>query len=245
MEEVLEYDNLAGNHISNVAAGALALAIKEQKRVHFEFNGTDVLVEPTDSRDGVVKRWETDYEAAAKAYREHPDRIKEAEEQEREDKAARAAHMIETAQTEADMRDAKAPWPLTKEQLTEYIESLANRKDHSYGTCVYAVSLAATATFNYMAGQLGITGFQSGCADFDILRRTRHMDGPFILLKGEDALYPQYDLPAKLENAMEEWKPWLKEQAEIKLRGSHEHTHPSVLAHWKELAEANVPSVTV
>ena len=34
------------------------------------------------------------------------------------------------------------------------------------------------------------------------------MEGPFILLKGEDMLYPQYDLHEKLRTAMAEWGAW-------------------------------------
>ena len=57
------------------------------------------------------------------------------------------------------------------------------------------------------------------------------------LIKAEDALYPQYDLPGKLTEAMEEWKPWLKEQAQKKLDAKDEFVHPSVAAHWKKLAK--------
>lgn len=241
MSEIIEFDGLtAGNHIAEVCRKAAVMAENHKKPVHFVFNDTDVTAQPGESKETLQARWTSDYEAAAKAYREHPDRITEAAERERKDKEARAAHMVETASTEKEMQEAKVPWPLTKEQLTEYIESLATRTDYGYGTCVYAVSMAATATFNYMAGVLGITGFQSGCADFDILRRTRGMGGPFILLKGEDALYPQYDLLGKLDEAMEKWKPWLKEQAVKKLAESPD-AHPNVLSHWRKLAEMEVP----
>lgn len=142
--------------------------------------------------------------------------------------------MVDNSATEAQMRESLVPWPKTKNQLDEYIESLV-KKNHDYGTCVYAMSMAATATFNYVAGQLGVTGFQSSCADLDILRRTRHMKGPFMIIKGEDALYPQYDLPDRLEKAMEEWKPWLKEEAEKKLAEGGT-VHPNVHEHWEKLA---------
>ena len=241
MEEVIELeDTFAGSHISSVCEKAAALAQESGKSVHFVFNETHVTAQPGESKETLQARWETDFEAAAKAYREHPDRIKEAAERERKDKEARAAHMVEAASSEKEMREAKVPWPLTKEQLAEYIESLATRTDHDYGTCAYAVSMAAVATFNYMAGVLGITGFQSGCADLDILRRTRHIEGPFILLKGEDALYPQYELSGKLAEAMEKWKPWLKEQAQAKLAENPEHVHPNVKAHWEKLAAMEV-----
>jgi hypothetical protein len=239
MSEVIEFDGfLAGNHIKEVCRKAALIAESHKKPVHFEFNDTHITVQPGETAEAVQARWETDMEAAAKAYREHPDRIKEAEERERKDKAEREAIMVDNSATEAQMRESNVPWPKTLKQLNEYIESLAKR-NHEYGTCVYSVSMASVATFNYMAGVLGITGFQSGCADFDILRRTRHIKGPFMLIKGEDALYPQYDIPARVEKALEEWKPWLKEEAVKKLAESGS-AHPNVVAHWENLASAEV-----
>ena len=141
---------------------------------------------------------------------------------------------MEKAQTEAEMREAKDPWPYTREQLLQYIDSLTERS-HDYGTCVYALSLGALAAFNYVAHKLGVTGFQSSCADLDFLRRNRSLKGPFILLKAEDALYPQYDLREKLDEALNEWKPWLAEEAEKLLASGT--AHPAVLAHWKNLAK--------
>ena len=99
------------------------------------------------------------------------------------------------------MRAEKAPWPKTLEELNEYITSLTDRQ-HDYGTCVYAMSLAAVAAFQHVASKLGVTGFQASCADLDILRRTRSMEGPFIILKAEDMCYPQYDLK---ENLARQW----------------------------------------
>lgn len=140
---------------------------------------------------------------------------------------------------EKEMRESKVPTPHSGKELSEYIAGLV-KQPHDYGTCVYAMSMAAVAAFNYVASELGVTGFQASCADMDILRRTRSLDGPFMLIKGEDALYPQYDLPARLAEATESWKPWLKEQAEKKLTGDLP-THPDVEAHWRKLAAFVVP----
>jgi len=137
--------------------------------------------------------------------------------------------------TEAEMRAEKAPWPDTLEALNEYITSLVERK-HDYGTCVYAMSLAATAAFYHVSSKLGVTGFQASCADLDFLRRTRSMDGPFIILKAEDMLYPQYNLPEKLREAMDSWKEWAAEECAKKLEKSGEQAHPNVKAHWERLA---------
>lgn len=226
---------IGGSHISSVCKKAVLLANEKNEYVHFEFNDISMIVSPNENPEVVQLRWSTNFDAKARAYREHPDRIKEQLECEAKEKAEREAHHVDTSASEAEMRETNVPWVKTPEQLIEYVQSLV-AKQHDYGTCVYAMSMAATAAFYYVAGQLGVTGFQSGCADLDILRRTRHIEGPFMLIKGEDALYPQYDLQERLAKAMDEWKPWLKEQAETKLTESTS-AHPDVVNHWKKLAE--------
>src|SRR5512141_507260 len=120
------------------------------------------------------------------------------------------------AKTEKEMRESKVPSIPTLEDLTEYIDSLVERP-HEYGTCVYAMSMAATAAFHYVAGKLGVTGFQASCAALDVIRRTRGWEGPFLLLNAEDALYPQYDLHKRLAESMHDWREWLAEEARNKL----------------------------
>ncbi len=138
--------------------------------------------------------------------------------------------------TEEQMRDVKVPRHNSLKELTEYIQALCKRQ-HDYGTCVYAMSLASVATFNYVASCLGTTGFQAGCADLDILRRTRRLEGPFAIIYGDNMLYPQYDIPAKVQEMLDEWKPWAAEEAAKKLDGDTTHAHPNVIAHWKKLAK--------
>lgn len=135
--------------------------------------------------------------------------------------------------TEAEMREHTVPTFNTTKELHTYIDALIDRP-HDYGSSAYAMSLAATAAFNYVASKLGVTGFQASCADLDILRRTRGIKGSFIILKAEDLLYPQYDLHAKLEKWIGEQRKWLRDEAKKKLDGSHGVA--SVRAHWKKLA---------
>ncbi|CAN5951006.1 unnamed protein product [Sphagnum jensenii] len=241
-DEPQEYQEAAQEETSAFDLSATVLANKSRKKVHFEFNGTDVIVEPDESKDEVQARWQKHFDDAAKEYREHPDRIKEANERELKDKLDRKAHMVCMEKNESDMRDAQVPWPKTKKQLAEYIDSLTSRTDHDYGTCVYAMSMAAQAAFNYVAGQLGVTGFQLSCADMDFIKRTRGYKGPFMIINGENALYP--DLHGRLMEAMEEWKPWLKEQAQMKLRDARQ-ANPNVIAHWKMLADMEVEEVLI
>jgi hypothetical protein len=138
--------------------------------------------------------------------------------------------------TEKEMREEEVPMFNEIEELDEYIKALVDRQ-HDYGTCVYAMSLAAVASFNFVAHKLGVTGFQASCADLDIIRRTRRIKGPFILLKGEEMLYPQYNLEEKLREAMDGWKDWLSEQAEQKLSEDLGYVYPDVIEHWKALVE--------
>lgn len=142
-----------------------------------------------------------------------------------------------TPMTEGQMREMEAARPATIGELSDHIESLVKMPGHDYGTCVYAMSLAATAAFNYVAGQLGVTGFQASCADLDIVRRTRLLKGPFILLKGEDMLFPQYSLQERLQEAVAEWTPWAAEEAKKLLAETRaDMAHPNVIEHWKRLA---------
>jgi hypothetical protein len=61
-----------------------------------------------------------------------------------------------------------------------------------------------------------------------------------MIIKAEDALYPQYDLRAKLDEALAEWQPWLKEEAGKKLAESPT-AHPNVVAYWEWLAKTGIP----
>ncbi len=138
------------------------------------------------------------------------------------------------AMTESEMREATVPRINTPEELAAYIALLVKRP-HDYGTCVYAMSMAAVAAFNYVAHELGVTGFQASCADMDILSRTRGMKGPWMITNGEDLLFPQYDVRQRLEDFIEKQKPWAATEAAKKI-AENDHAHPDVLAHWQKLA---------
>lgn len=99
--------------------------------------------------------------------------------------------------TEIELKEAKVPWLKTKEELIDYIDKLVEQ-EHNYGTCVYAMSMAAVAAFNYVASKLIVTGFQASCAELDILRRIRNLEGSFMITDASKLLYPQYDVRGDL-----------------------------------------------
>ncbi len=143
-------------------------------------------------------------------------------------------------QTEEQMRDFKVPTFATIEELSDYINGLANRQ-HDYGTCVYAMSLSATAAFNFIAGKLGVTGFQASCAEMDILSRTRGWKWGKIL-DYEQLLYPQYcnnEYFPPYTRLIEENKEELAKRAQElidKNEGAGLPISERVMVHWKMLA---------
>lgn len=143
---------------------------------------------------------------------------------------------------EAGLRAARIGFPKSEDDLLAIIRPLVER-GHDYGTCVYAMSIAAEATFNYVASVLGCTGFQASCADLDLVRRTRGIEGPFAIFKADNLCYPQYDLPAKFREWMEgeDTAKWVAEECQRMLDEASGVEAPSVVEHWREKA-ASLPA---
>lgn len=140
------------------------------------------------------------------------------------------------AMTLAEMRDAEVPTPSSLGHLCAYVRDLL-KQEHDYDTVVYAMSMAAHATFRYVASQLGASGFQASCAGFDFMRRSRRIDGPFMLILGEHMLYPQYDIDAELNEALDSWGAWAAKEVQKKLAEHPEGTVAAeVYEHWTRLA---------
>jgi len=139
--------------------------------------------------------------------------------------------------TEKQLREAEVPWPKTEKALMKYINSLVSQ-EHDYGTAAYAMSMSAVAAYNYASSKVGASGFQAGCADMDILRRTRGLKGPFMIVDITKAMYPQYDLMKKLSDYLLECRGWLRDEAKKQLADEKNvnRCHPDVVAHWKKLA---------
>jgi hypothetical protein len=138
--------------------------------------------------------------------------------------------------TEAQMRDEKVPTFKSVEEMAEYVRALVEG-EHDYGTCVHAMSMAATAAFNFVAGQLGVTGFQASCAELDVLRRTRGWEWGRILDYSE-LLYPQYvdeDHFPSARKVIRDNAAEFAKRARARLAEGRD-AHPRVVAHWEWLA---------
>lgn len=235
-----------GTHVTSALDEARALADEVGEPVSFDFNGVTLSVEPGDSP-------ETAREKASAAFGRPVLTIEQEAVQAREDlermKREQDAAIAEAGvMDEAAMRDAEVPWLDDADELAAYIESLVDRP-HDYGTCVYAMSMAALAAFNHVAGRLGVTGFQASCADMDILRRNRRMEHGFRILDYGNLLYPQYWTPEHFPWAADlmdnpDVGPRIASAAREKLAAGQEHVAPNVRDHWRALAGRPYPEAT-
>lgn len=146
--------------------------------------------------------------------------------------------------TEQELRSAEAPHPKSKQELIAYIESMSKNGD-DYGTAVYAMSLAAVATFNYMGRVMGVTGFQASCADLDFLRRTRGYKHGFKIIDYDKLLYPQYwnsrEFPS-YQNLLEDREiAMVIKEAATKLLEKNGTAHQRVRNHWFLLSNISIP----
>lgn len=139
--------------------------------------------------------------------------------------------------------EGEVPWPKTEEELLAYIREMlawpdkTSNEGEGYGRCVYSMSNAALAAFNYVAHQLRVTGFQASCADIQFIVDRRGLKDGCILLNGNDLLYPQYDLRAQLEQWIEGQRTHLAKKAKELLATIDGPVSPDVLAHWEALAK--------
>lgn len=152
------------------------------------------------------------------------------------------------------LREALEPGPdplantdgLTLEQMAA-LSQTQESKD-AYSAAADKLWVAAALAFNYASHVVGATGFQASWAALQFVREVNSIDGPFMLVRVENMLYPQYDVPRKVEDFLNDASTieWLQEQAKKKLadlrgrldEGSLEEDSiaPTVLAHWKALA---------
>lgn len=146
---------------------------------------------------------------------------------------------------EKEMAKSEVPCFNTIEELCAYINSLINQH-HTYGTCVYAMSLAAYATFKFVSAKLQVTGFQASCADLDFLRQSRKYESGFQVLDFHNLLYPQYcndeHFPSAQMLIIKHAKS-LKKQAK-QLLASNPDACSSVRSHWAKLANMKITKET-
>jgi hypothetical protein len=126
----------------------------------------------------------------------------------------------------------------TVEELADYISSKLEG-EYDYNTHIEAIADITKAAFDSAANKLGASGYSASCAELMFLQKSRKINGPFCILRAEDMLYPQYNLPDSLTKFIEQWQPFLKEEACKMLADHGDYASPQVFQHWKDLADGN------
>ena len=150
------------------------------------------------------------------------------------------------------------PAPLSEKEFQDHFMAKANKVKtmedfqalykevvefkHDYGTIVHGCAVVMKAAFTLLNNSPtgGITGFQSGCLSWMMVREFKMVGkGPLSLIDYENLLYPQDS--DKFEKIISSsTHKWLQESAAEKLKESP-NAHPSVLHHWKSIVDGVVP----
>lgn len=131
----------------------------------------------------------------------------------------------------------------TLEELPAVISSLIDRQ-HDYGTICVAMGIAAATTAWAMNKHQngGISGFQAGAVAWEMLRHWGALypgECGGRMLDYNDLLFPQYADKFTAISAST-WAE-VQKQAAKKLDEADLHAAESVVAHWRSVAEGNVP----
>ncbi len=139
--------------------------------------------------------------------------------------------------SEQEVQATEVPTFRTIQGLSTYINLLVTT-DHNFGTCVDAMSMAATAVFNFVKAKTGADDFMADLARDDIIRRLRGCSGPFVVIGAEEDLHQRCGSKRKLAEARadDEWIDWLKHTAKERLRSDLSKCHPKVVKHWRRLS---------
>ena len=126
--------------------------------------------------------------------------------------------------------------------LTVFVNHLMEDYEHDYGTICHAIVAAMTATYKLInsSPQGGITGFQASCIGWEMVSLFMgKTEGGRRMLNNNDLLFPQN--ADKFRTISTETAAWIKEEARLRIRSADKLVHPDVLAHWKRIAEGEIP----
>lgn len=128
----------------------------------------------------------------------------------------------------------------TTEDAKQFADNLINDYQHDYGTICHAIAASSLAMFNSLAHEAGITGFQSSCIAWEIMRNLFHLKGAAKLVDFEQMLFPQYEY--KFEKTIsKDTFSWLQEEAKKRLEEDEGFMHESVRNHMQSIVDGVVP----
>ena len=121
--------------------------------------------------------------------------------------------------------------------LPEFLRHLSYDYAHDYGTICHAIAAAGIAAMWAVerSPSGGITGFQSGCIMWEVIRAWGSFpEGPKRMVSYEDMLYPQYAHKFEKVISQNTWD-WLIAEAKKHIAASPDtNVHSDVARHWQE-----------
>lgn len=130
----------------------------------------------------------------------------------------------------------------TIEELCALIKEVEEKFNYDYGVAPRSIGAVSAVVANYLSRQMGITGFQAGCAMWDFIQgyiKTHNKCG-LKLVDYDDMLYPQYDHKYAKTIAPHVWEA-LQKEAKNLLADRGEDAHPAVRKHWESIVKGKIP----
>jgi hypothetical protein len=147
---------------------------------------------------------------------------------------------------------SEVPKQATTADLAAYIDALCNgvtavpldgdaASAEGYEAAADALWKAAVAAFEHVASRLLVTNFRGSWAALRFYGEVMGVRGPFKIVKAEDALYPQYNLPGDLVRWLDspDVTAWLRDQAAAKIAAQTPSSPAAdrVVEHWQRLVD--------
>jgi len=126
---------------------------------------------------------------------------------------------------------------------TAFARRLITDYRHDYGTICHAIAAGALAMANAVEqSPVGhITGFQAGAVGWLFMRHWHSWgDEPRQMVDLSNLLYPQFDY--KFTTIDRQTAAWLQTKAAENIKQAGDHTHPNVIARWREIADGRFPA---
>lgn len=152
--------------------------------------------------------------------------------------------MEEKTKNEFEMKaelEAKRKEIKTMDDLVDFLKYVESNCNYDYGVAPRSIAQSALATAWYMAGKMGITGFQAGFVMWDFIRdwKFRSNECGLKIVDYDNMLYPQYEDKFEKTIRSSTWRA-LQEQAKKNLEDS-EYANPAVIAHWESIVRGEIP----
>jgi hypothetical protein len=132
---------------------------------------------------------------------------------------------------------------MTEDELPDFCARIIHGYNHDYGTMCHAVAACALAAAWAACRDkdVGLSEFQAGFVMWDFIKNWTKIGNEcgLKLVDYDDMLYPQYE--EKFEKTIcKDTFELIQKKAMENLEKS-KYVHPDVIAHWKKIANGEVP----